>query len=151
MDVLFLDANVLFSAAYHAGSRIRQLWELDGTQLVTSGYALEEARRNLSGVDQRRTLEALASGMRVVHESGAWALPQDVILPEKDRPILSAAIVSGATHLITGDQTHFGPWYGKQAGGVLILRPATYLPSRVQPDAAGFAGEEKSPHAESAE
>lgn len=130
MDVLFLDANVLFSAAYNPQSRLRTLWSLPRTQLVTSGYALEEARRNLTGIEPRARLEELASGVRVISESGAWALPPDVILPEKDRPILSAAIVSGATHLITGDQTHFGPWYGKQIGGVAILRPATYLQSR---------------------
>lgn len=131
MHVLFLDANVLFSAAYRAESRLRELWTLPETQLVTSEYALVEARRNLSGIDQRRRLEALAPQVRITHEGGAWALPPDVILPEKDRPILSAALVSGATHLITGDRTHFGAWYGKQVGGVTIIPPAIYLQSRV--------------------
>ena len=135
MHVLFLDANVLFSAAYRAESPLRELWTLPETELVTSDYALEEARRNLSGIDQRR-LEELIRGVRLIHESGSWALPPDVILPEKDRPILSAAIVSGATHLITGDQTHFGAWYGKQVGGVTILRPAAYLQSRADGSAA---------------
>jgi predicted nucleic acid-binding protein len=130
VHVLFLDANVLFSAAYRVESLLRELWTLPDTELVTSDYALEEARRNLSGIDQRRRLEELERGVRLIHESGSWALPPDVILPEKDRPILSAAIVSGATHLITGDQTHFGAWYGKQVAGVTILRPAAYLRSR---------------------
>lgn len=131
MHVLFLDANVLFSAAYRAESRLREFWTLPDTQLVTSSYALAEATRNLSGIDQRRRLEALAAQVRITHEGGAWALPPDVILPEKDRPILSAALVSGATHLVTGDQTHFGAWYGKQVGGVTIIKPAAYLQSRV--------------------
>jgi uncharacterized protein len=131
VHVLFLDANVLFSAAYRAESRLRELWTLPETQLVTSAYALEEARRNLHGIDQRRRLEALAVQVRITHEGGAWALPPDVILPEKDRPILSAALVSGATHLVTGDQTHFGPWYGTQVGGITIIKPAAYLQSRV--------------------
>jgi uncharacterized protein len=130
VHVVFLDANVLFSAAYRDESPLRAFWTLPETELVTSDYALEEARRNLSGIDQRRRLEELGRGVRLIRESGSWALPPDVILPEKDRPILSAAIVSGATHLITGDQTHFGPWYGKQVGGVTILRPAAYLQSR---------------------
>lgn len=130
MHVLFLDANVLFSAAYRAESPLREFWTLPEAELVTSDYALEEARRNLSGIDQRRRLEELQRGVRLIHESGSWALPPDVILPEKDRPILSAAIVGGATHLITGDQAHFGPWYGKQVSGVTILRPATYLQLR---------------------
>lgn len=130
MHVLFLDANVLFSAAYRAESPLRAFWTLPDTELVTSDYALEEARRNLSGTDQRQRLEELGRGVRLIHESGSWALPPDVVLPEKDRPILSAAIISGATHLITGDQTHFGPWYGKQLGGVTVVRPAVYLQTR---------------------
>jgi predicted nucleic acid-binding protein len=134
VHVLFLDANVLFSAAYSAQSRLRELWTLPETQLVTSEYALEEARRNLGGAGPRRRLEELADGVRVISESGSWALPPDVALPQKDRPILSAAIVSGATHLITGDQTHFGPWYEKQIGGVFILRPAAYLQLRADED-----------------
>jgi predicted nucleic acid-binding protein len=136
VHVLFLDANVLFSAAYRAESPLRELWTLPETERVTSDYALEEARRNLSSLDQRRRLEELMRGVRLIRESGSWALPPDVILPEKDRPILSAAIVSGATHLITGDQTHFGPWYGMQIAGVTVLRPAAYLQSRAEDSAA---------------
>lgn len=136
MHVLFLDANVLFSAAYRVESPLRELWTLPDAELVTSECALEEARRNLSGIDQRRRLEELERGVRLIHESGSWALPPDVVLPEKDRPILSAALVSGATHLITGDQAHFGAWYGAQVGGVTILRPATYLRARAE-DSAG--------------
>lgn len=136
MHVLFLDANVLFSAAYNAQSRLRELWTLPETQLVTSEYALEEARRNLDGAERRRRLEELVGSVRVIKESGAWALPPGVTLPEKDRPILYAAIVSGATHLFTGDQTHFGPWYGRQVASVTILRPAAYLQSRAEDSAA---------------
>lgn len=130
MDVLFLDANVLFSAAYLAESRLREFWTLPDAELVTSAYAWEEAYRNLPRLDQQKRLMALAPGVRMVQERGAWALPADVILPEKDRPILSAAILSEATHLITGDATHFGVWYGKRIGGVLVLKPAAYLQSR---------------------
>ena len=130
MHIVFLDANVLFSAAYRAESRLRELWALPETQLVTSAYALEEAKRNLHGIDQLRRLKELAEGVRVTNQTSAWALPPGVLLPEKDRPILSAAIVIGATHLVTGDQTHFGVWYGQRVGGVLILRPAVYLDSR---------------------
>lgn len=130
MHVLFLDANVLFSAAYRPDSRLREFWSLADAQLVTSAYALEEARRNLGSADQRRRLEELAAGVRVTEESGTWALPPDADLPAKDRPILSAAIVSGATHLVTGDRTHFGAWYGSRIGGVLVVRPAEYLETR---------------------
>lgn len=130
MHVVFLDANVLFSAAYRADSRLRELWALPDTQLVTSAYAFAEAQRNLSGIEQQRRLRELIGGVRVANETGAWALPPDVVLPEKDRPILSGAVICGATHLLTGDQTHFGAWYGERVGGVLILRSAAYLASR---------------------
>lgn len=130
MHVLFLDANVLFSAAYHAESRLREFWTLPHAELVTSEYAWQEAERNLHRPEQRRRLYALAPGIRLVSERGPWPLPPDVILPEKDRPILSAALQCGATHLITGDATHFGVWYGKQIGRLWVLRPGAYLATR---------------------
>lgn len=130
MHVLFLDANVLFSAAYLAESRLREFWTLPGAELVTSGYAWEEAHRNLPHVEQQKRLQALLPGVRIVAERGDWALPPDILLPEKDRPILAAALHCGATHLITGDVTHFGVWYGKQIGRMLVLKPAAYLASR---------------------
>lgn len=130
MDVLFLDANVLFSAAYRTESRLGRFWSLPGVELVTSAYAIEEARRNLTRAEQVEWLDVLAGGLRIVHERGTWALPRDVILPDKDRPILAAAVISGATHLITGDQAHFGVWYGQQLCGILVLRPAAYLDLR---------------------
>jgi uncharacterized protein len=95
VDVLFLDANVHFSAAYRAEAGLRRFWQLPGVDLVTSAYAAEEARRNLRELDQRHRLGALLATLRVVEESGVWRLPADVILLEKDRPIVSAAISSG--------------------------------------------------------
>jgi len=47
MDRLFLDANVLFSAAYKANARVFRLWQLKDVLLDSSRYALEEARFNL--------------------------------------------------------------------------------------------------------
>jgi hypothetical protein len=51
----------------------------------------------------------------------------DVELPAKDWPILWAAVVAKATHLVTGDVRHFGPYFGRSIAGVLIIRPADYL------------------------
>ena len=36
---VFLDANLLFSAAWREGSGIGTLWEMQGVQLVTFFYA----------------------------------------------------------------------------------------------------------------
>jgi uncharacterized protein len=51
-------------------------------------------------------------------------------LPEKDQLILLAAIGAGATHLLTGDFRHFGPYYGERIQGVHILPPGDYLSLR---------------------
>jgi hypothetical protein len=44
-------------------------------------------------------------------------------MPDKDLPILRAALAGRATHLITGDQRDFGQYSGRRLGGVLVLRP----------------------------
>ena len=48
MDRLFLDANVLFSAAYRPNAGLLRLWRLPDVVLCTGRYALEEARTNLT-------------------------------------------------------------------------------------------------------
>lgn len=131
-DKLFLDANVLFSAAYRRNSGLLVLWKLTGVDLVSSSYAVEEAHRNLGGA-QKTELEALLNKVKIVK-----AVPTDVILeptiylPEKDKPILFAAIYSKTTHLITGDVTHFGDHFNSTINGVLIINPAGYMKSRME-------------------
>lgn len=67
--------------------------------------------------------------MEVLATSKEGPLP--VPLPEKDRPILLAAIEAKATHLLTGDLKHFSSYYGKTIEGVLILPPSDYLKLKV--------------------
>jgi len=130
VERVFLDANVLFSAAYRPDAGLRRLWGLPGVQLLTSAYALEEARINLPEAGQRQRLIQLLEGMEVMATAPtARTLPPEVELPDKDRPILLAAIAAHATHLLTGDLTHFGPYSGRTIAGVLILRPGEYLRS----------------------
>jgi uncharacterized protein len=132
VDLVFLDANILFSAAYRSDAGLKRLWKLPGARLITSAYAAEEARRNLGYPEQREDLEGLLDSVEVV----TTALPAEhllystVKLPEKDQPILLAAIGAGATHLLTGDFRHFGPYYGERIQGVLILPPGEYLSLR---------------------
>ncbi|MBI5510570.1 MAG: PIN domain-containing protein [Deltaproteobacteria bacterium] len=130
MDRLFLDANVLLSAAYRVDAGVRVLWTLHDAQLVTSSYAVQEARRNLAAPAQQQALDDLLKAVRVVGHQSAQPLPGGVSLPAKDQPILAAAIDAKCTHLITGDVHHFGPLFGNQIGGVLILRPAAYAARR---------------------
>lgn len=69
MDVVFLDANVLFSAAYRPAAGVLRLWGVRNAALVTSAYATEEARRNLSRTAQRERLAHLLAVVRVVPEA----------------------------------------------------------------------------------
>lgn len=128
MDRLFLDANVLLSAAYRDEAPLRALWRQPRVELITSAYALVEAERHLDS-DQRGRLEALMQDVRVVPDAPSAELPEGVELRVKDVPVLAAAIVAGATHLITGDRRDFGPHFGKKLGGVLVLPPRDYLAS----------------------
>jgi len=126
MDRLFFDANVLFSAAYRPDSRLLQLWTLKNVALCSSRYALEEARINLGEEQQRMRLKEL-SGRIHLYEESRGVLPSGISLPEKDAPILMAAIEAAASHLLTGDLRHFGPYLGKKIEGVAIMLPGDYL------------------------
>src|SRR5215212_5882862 len=88
MDLIFLDANVPFCAAYRFDAGLRKLWRLPGVWMVTSAYAVEEARRNLSNVGQRRELDKLLRSVEVVPTAAPTDHPlfSSVELPDKDRP-----------------------------------------------------------------
>lgn len=130
MHAVFLDANVLFSAAYRPAAGLRRFWELEDVELVTSAYAAAEARSNLREADQRDRLRFLLALVRVVVDVADLPLPPGVDLPPKDRPILVAAVRAGASHLVTGDVTHFGRYFGQTICGVLVLKPADFLTGR---------------------
>ena len=126
MDRLFLDANILFSAAYRSEAGLLRLWKLKDVVLYTSHYAAEEARLNLSDDVQRHRLARL---LLTVHfcDVSEGDLPRGISLPEKDARVLLAAVEVRATHLLTGDIRHFGAYFGKTVEGVLISLPAEYL------------------------
>ena len=48
-------------------------------------------------------------------------------MPEKDAPILAAAVAGDADLLVTGDRTHFGKLYGKTLRGCEVATPAATL------------------------
>lgn len=129
MDRIFLDANVLFSAAYAPDSRLLEFWSLDEVEIVTSLLALEEAKRNLlfHSPDGVARLDELASRLTKVVGTRVGELPEGIELADKDIPILLAAIDSGCTHLLTGDKQHFGAFYGRRIGGALVQTPGQYL------------------------
>ncbi len=127
LDHIFLDENVLFLAAYREQSGLLRLWQLKSVRLISSAYAIEEARRNLGHDIQKERLEALLLKVKIVPECIHQQLPEKVSIKEKDKPILLAAIAAGVDYLITGDMKDFGQFYGKQIEGVIILPPSEYL------------------------
>ena|SRR5437764_10067945 len=126
MDRLFLDANVLFSAAYQPNAGLLQLWKLRDVVLCSSRYAIEEAMINLTEGAQRTRLSSLADQIHLF-KAAQGDLQRSISLPEKDIPILMAAMHAEATHLLTGDITHFGPYFGKRIAGITVLLPGEYL------------------------
>ena len=127
---IFLDANVLFSAAHSDGAvrRLLYLLHADGHMLVADAYVAVEAQRNLAakaGADALAYLEALLSRIEVNGVTAQATLtPVADWLPAKDRPVLHAAIACRCQALVTGDSTHFGAGYGKSFDGVTIYAPA---------------------------
>jgi predicted nucleic acid-binding protein len=131
---LFLDANVLFSAAHNPGGNARALFSLaagGGIMLMASCYAVEEAIRNIdlkfpacaaefASLIERLSLAPEPSSALVGAAASAG-------LPDKDAPILAAAMAARADVLVTGDHRHFGSLYGSTVRNVLIVPPAEAL------------------------
>ena len=132
MNRIFLDANVLFTAAHNPHGKaalVIELAERGRWEVYTSTFALVEAGRNL----QRKfpeTLPALESMKTALELSSHHeGVPQLAGLSEKDQPIFRAALACGATHLLTGDIRDFGSFMNRprETHGVRIQTTAEYL------------------------
>jgi predicted nucleic acid-binding protein len=132
---LFLDANVLFLAGYSRTSPVHDLLALGragACELVASGYAVEEARRNLAAKAPPGAAEALSAALAdvtSVAEARAAALEvaaAAALTDPADVPILAAAIQCRADVLVTGDRRAFGRHFRTRLAGVevLVLRDA---------------------------
>lgn len=135
MTRLFLDANVVFSAAISAQGRCRGLFRLVNggyCRLITSPHALMEVERNLGVkhpqsllVYQGELLPLLEKVRESPRELVEWAMTLG--LPLKDAPILGAAVAASADVLVTGDLRHFGNLYDQTLRGVRVLTPQSAL------------------------
>ncbi len=127
-DRIFLDANILFSIAYGSPG-LNRLWELAQKkycELFASNYVVEETKRNLLSSEQLRKLEAFLSMVQLIPDVDP-NIPCPIELPEKDRPVLLAAISVKANYLLTGDMIHFGKYFGQTVRGIKICLPRDYL------------------------
>jgi len=127
---LFLDANILFSAAKTDGAvreLLRRVLEA-GHECLVDDYVVFEARRNLvaKGPEALVALDRLLASCtahRAQEPQSRASRPEIDWLPEKDRIVLAAAIRCRCDALLTGDRTHFGRNYGKAFAEVTIHSP----------------------------
>jgi len=126
---VFLDANILFSAARSDGA-IRRLVErlrASGHTVCVDAFVIEEARRNLVAKAPAALLD-LDSILATMERLPTLPLDRDLLaaipLPEKDQPVLAAAIRGHCDALVTGDRSHFGSLFGTVFEGVAVFSPA---------------------------
>jgi predicted nucleic acid-binding protein len=125
---VFLDANILFSAAKSDGAirRLLVLLAQAGHECHVDTYVVEEARRNLA-LKAPGSLPVMDRLLGRIHVAQFKVRAEGTDIPgalvEKDRPVLAAAMHLGCEILLTGDRTHFGAFYGKKFGGVIIHSP----------------------------
>ena len=128
---LFLDANVLFSAALRAEGNARALFLLArpaNVTLCSSAFAVEEASRNLR-LKRPEALSGLSPLLAEIEIGNAPSVDAMTTaskfgLESKDLPILAGAIAARTDLLVTGDRRHFASLFGKSAAGVQALLPA---------------------------
>ena len=129
---LFLDANVVFSAAHNPDGNSRALFPFASNthdvRLISSRFAIEEATRNLAlqYLTRLDDLKGLISALGTCAEPTPRAITATVSagLPAKDAPILGGTIGARAHALVTGDRQHFGPIFGQTIDGVTVVTPA---------------------------
>lgn len=136
---LFLDANVLFTAAHNTHGKAALVIELGATghwEVFSSKFAIEEARRNLY-IKYPQCLEtcgAIEASLHLAEHQPGLRSPEG--LPAKDRPIFQAALACGATHLLTGDLKHFGAFLDRpdETYGIRIQTVAAFLAGLLSSD-----------------
>ena len=122
---LFLDANVLFTAAHNPFGKAGLIIDLGSQkcwEVVSCSFAIGEARRNIiiKFPDCLQKLDSLLSLVKKVPSGSGRMCP--ISLSLKDRPILEATIRCKATHLLTGGIKDFGPFMNNpdHTAGVII-------------------------------
>jgi uncharacterized protein len=129
---VFLDANLLFTAARNPGGKAAFVIELGAAghfSLFSSDVARGEAVRNLAAKYPAALpqLSKLLNGITLVTADMSAACPET--LPAKDAVIFQAAVRCRATHLLTGDLHHFGPLMNRPdaTAGIIIQTVAEFL------------------------
>jgi predicted nucleic acid-binding protein len=134
---LFLDASVLFAAAYSSTGASRELMRLalrGDAQLLISRFVLEETARNLSA---KASSEISATFRQLIAALDLKVIPdpsrENVLAAAaytalKDAPVVAAAINAQADYLVTLDRKHLiDPPEVAEGSGLSIVLPADAL------------------------
>lgn len=129
---VFLDASVLFSAAYSQTGSARDLLLLavsGSVQLVVSRFVLNEVEKNLTGkapdkLDAYRALTEALDFELVPEPTRDELLQAAEYTALKDAPVVAAAIKAAADYLTTYDRKHLiDPSAVAERSGLRIVTP----------------------------
>jgi predicted nucleic acid-binding protein len=135
MTRVFVDSSVLIAASYSATGASREIirWAIRGRiTLVVSDLVLKETEKNLA----RKAPEALPAFRRfldmvpfeMVHPSKEQVLGAAQYTAVKDAPIVAAAKMARADHLVSLDRRHLvGIPDVAQGSGLKIVLPQQLL------------------------
>ncbi|MEM9481055.1 MAG: PIN domain-containing protein [Verrucomicrobiota bacterium] len=122
--VVFLDANILFSASNDRSGLQRLVTYLaENHKVISSNYARDEAYRNVCA-KRPAWLDAYGELEKLVRFVSDIDVELEVEIAEKDRPILASAIAHKSDILLTGDKRDFSHLFGISVQGVKVLSPA---------------------------
>src|SRR5215211_7456606 len=130
---VFLDANVLFSAADSPRGVNRAIFDIaerrEDVLLMADRYVWGEADinlRDLRKTQARAELGTLIDGLEYVGPFAPFELTQRMqsyVPDHKGAPVLAGAISADADWLVTSNSRDFGHLYGTTVGSVLVLHP----------------------------
>lgn len=130
--VVFLDANVLFSASLggEVFGTIRELGRRGVVRLVTSEMCVLEAFDNLRLKQATALPEFDAVLLDVesfaVSDQGMVAWAADAV-GAADAHVVAAAMAVGARTVVTGDRSHFGVLMDDPAAPIRVRTPRDFL------------------------
>lgn len=130
---LFLDTSVLLAASGSATGAARYVMHnaaMHGWQLITSGYCVEETRRNLPKIGDTAAVvwrERILPLLQICPDALSMGERAMVFPKAKDRPVVISALAAQAATLLTLDRTDFHGALGKEIYGMGIRTPADFL------------------------
>ena len=132
---VFIDSSVCFAAVLSTtGGSFRVFREAHsrGIVLIVSPYVIEEVIRSLQekypGVEESFHSFFLHFPMTIARNPSRRTVQKYLhLLPPEDAPILAAAVIAKATHLLTLDRKHFLVPLKKVALPVEVLTPGDFI------------------------